>query len=49
VLPTEKSLVVSFWTFFKFLSNQGEVEKTETTKIFVDAGVYLTKVSLEFS
>jgi len=32
VLPTEKSLVVSFGTFFKFLSNQGELERTETTK-----------------
>jgi len=39
VLPTEKSLVVSFWTFFKFLGNQGELERTETIKIFVDAGV----------
>jgi len=25
--------------FFKFLGNQGELERTETTKIFVDAGV----------
>jgi len=41
VLPTEKRLVVSFWTwtFFKFLGTQGELERTETTKIFVDAGV----------
>jgi len=31
-LPTEKRLVVSFWTFFKFLGNQGELERTETTK-----------------
>jgi len=34
VLPTEKSLVISFWTFFKFLGNQGEWERTETTKDF---------------
>jgi len=34
VLPSEKSLAVSFWTFFKFLSNQGELERTETTKNF---------------
>jgi len=34
VLPTEKSLVVSFWTFFKFLCNQVELERTETTKNF---------------
>jgi len=34
VLLTEKSLVVSFWTFFKFLGNQGELERTETTKKF---------------
>jgi len=34
VLSTEKSLVVSFWTFFKFLGNHGELERTETTKNF---------------
>jgi len=34
VLPTEKRLVVSFWTFFKFFGNQGELERTETTKKF---------------
>jgi len=27
VLPTEKRLVVSFWTFFKFLGNQGKLER----------------------
>jgi len=25
VLPTKKSLVISFWTFFKFLGNQDEL------------------------
>jgi len=25
-------LVVSFWTFFKFFSSQGELERTKTTK-----------------
>jgi len=39
VLPTEKCLVISFGSFFKFLSNQGELERTETTKNFVDAAV----------
>jgi len=39
VLTTEKPLVVSFWTFFKFLGNQGELERTDTKKNFVDAGV----------
>jgi len=34
VLPTEKRLVVSFWTFFKCLGNQDALERTETTKIF---------------
>jgi len=34
MLPTKKHLVVSFWTFFKFLGNQGELERTETTKNF---------------
>jgi len=38
-LPTEKSLVVSFWTFSKYFGNQGELQRTETTKNFVDAGV----------
>jgi len=32
VFTTEKSLVVSFWTFLKFLDNQGELERTKTTK-----------------
>jgi len=31
---TEKSLVVSFGTFFQIFSNQGELERTETTKNF---------------
>jgi len=34
MLPTEKRLVVSFWTFFQFLGNQGELERTETTENF---------------
>jgi len=36
MLPTEKRLVVSLWTFFKFRyrGNQGELERTETTKNF---------------
>jgi len=38
-LPTEKSFVVSIWTFLKYLCNKGELERTETTKIFVGAGV----------
>jgi len=36
-----------FGHFFKFLSNQDELERIETTKIVVDAGV--PKVNLEFS
>jgi len=32
VLPTKKSFVVSFWKFFKFFGNQGELQRTETTK-----------------
>jgi len=40
VLPTEKSLVqFHLGYFFKFLGNQGELERTQTTKIFVDAGL----------
>jgi len=30
----EKRFVVSFCTFYKFLGNQGELERTETTKNF---------------
>jgi len=29
VLPNE-----NIWTFFKFLGNQGELERTETIKVF---------------
>jgi len=32
VLPTEKRLVVLFWSFFKYLGKQGELERTEITK-----------------
>jgi len=49
VLPTEKRLVVSFWIFFKYLSNQGELERTEiTNKILLMQG-YLSQVNLDFS
>jgi len=30
-LPTKNRLVVSFWTFFKYLDNYSELEKAETT------------------
>jgi len=46
VLTTEKSLVVSFWTLFKFFGNQGELERTETTKNFLLMQEYLSKVNL---
>jgi len=46
VLPTENSLVISFWTFLKFLGNQGELETTETTKFFLLMQGYLSKVNL---
>jgi len=41
VLPNEKVLVVSFWTFFSYLNNHSKLEKkkNETTEKFVDAGV----------
>jgi len=32
VLSTKNRLVVSVWTFFQYLGNQGELEKNETTK-----------------
>jgi len=34
VLLSEKSLVVSIWTFFKYLNNHSELERTETPKQF---------------
>jgi len=41
--------LISFWTFFKFLGNQGELERTETTKNFLLMQWYLSKVKLQFS
>jgi len=35
--------------FFKFFGNQGELERTKTTKNFFDAGGYLSKVKLDYS
>jgi len=32
IKANEKRFVVSFWRFFKFLSNQGELERIESTK-----------------
>jgi len=49
VLPTIKCLVVSFWTFLKYLGNHSELEKVgepKPPKVFVDAG-YLDKVKLD--
>jgi len=43
VLPTEKRLVVSFWTLFKYLGKQGELKKTKSPIIFVNAGVSFLK------
>jgi len=48
VLPTEERLVVHFGRFFfKFLGNQGELERTETAKKFLMQG-YLSKVKLDY-
>jgi len=52
VLPTEKSLVISFWTFFQIFGQPRRIRKNrKPPKMFVDAGVYsyLSKVNLEFS
>jgi len=35
VMSTENHPVVSVWTFFKYLCNHSELEKTETTKNFL--------------
>jgi len=39
VLPTEKRLVVSLWTFLNYLGNYSELEKPESLNIFIDAGI----------
>jgi len=43
VLPTEKSLVVSCWTFFpNFLATKANYREPKPPKIFVDAVVGLS-------
>jgi len=37
MLPTEKPLVVSFWTFFKYLRNHNELEKTKLPNNFIES------------
>jgi len=40
VLPTEKSLVVSFWTFFSnFTATEANQKEPKPPKIFVDAEI----------
>jgi len=39
VLPTEKSLVVSFWTFFEISQQPRRIRKNRNPKFFVDAEV----------
>jgi len=34
VLPTEKSLVVSFWTFFQISRQPRQIKRTKNTKNF---------------
>jgi len=50
VLATKKSLVVSFWIFFKYLGNQGELEKKKTRNYqFLLIQGYLSEVTLDNS
>jgi len=44
-MPTEKCLIVSFWTFFEYLGDQGESEKPKPPKILLIQG-YVFKVKL---
>jgi len=46
VLPTKKRLVVLFWTFFKFLGNQGELEKNRNHRKVLLMQGYLSEVKL---
>jgi len=49
LLPTEKYLVVSFWTIFlNFSATKANEKEPRPPQIFVNAG-YLSKVKLQFS
>jgi len=48
VLLTEKHLAVSFWTFSKYLSNQGALEKKKLPEFLLMQG-YLSKLKLSNS
>jgi len=49
VLPTEKSLVVSFWTFFQISQQSRRIRKNLEHKIFWLTQGYLTKANLDYS
>jgi len=49
-LSTKKHLIVSFWTFIKYLSNHSELEeKNQNYQNFLLMQVYFPKVKLDNS
>jgi len=49
VLPTEKSLVVSFWTFFQISQQSRRMRKNRNHQKFLLMQWYLSEVNLVFS
>jgi len=49
VLPTEKSLAVSFWTFFQISRQPKWIRKNPNHQNFLLMQGYLSKLNLEFS
>jgi len=49
VLPTEKRLVVSFWTFFQISQQLRQIRKNRDHQKFLLMQGYLSKVKLQFS
>jgi len=45
-LPTEKRLVVSFWTFFQIYQQPKQIEKNGNHQKFLLMQGYLSKVNL---
>jgi len=49
ILPTEKSLVVSFWRFFQIFRQPRQIRKNQNHKKILLMKGYLSKVNLDFS
>jgi len=49
VLPTENSLVISFWTFFQISRQPGRIKMNRNHQKFLLMQEYLSKVKMQFS